>query len=280
MKRKTAFILLIILAAGILCGMGTAEEEAELPVPHLSDETLMTYYSNTIFAGDSLVASFRNYVKTKKKDNPDYFSGIDFRAVNSYLFRYATSRYIREIHGAHLYDGGLDATLYTIVMNAQPEKLFVLAGLNDTFTTDYTMAMQEVDETGYDRAARYVREMTGLVREASPDTQIYIVSQMPVTEEFVQGLHKVTEVQERFDLVNETVRQECESLEIRYVDLATGLKGKDGLMPQDYSSDHLVHLNEAGFEIFARELLDFAQEEYEAGNLIPAAAGSGEDNRG
>lgn len=277
MKRKTAFILLIILAAGILCGMGTAEEEAELPVPHLSDETLMTYYSNTIFAGDSLVASFRNYVKTKKKDNPDYFSGIDFRAVNSYLFRYATSRYIREIHGAHLYDGGLDATLYTIVMNAQPEKLFVLAGLNDTFTTDYTMAMQEVDETGYDRAARYVREMTGLVREASPDTQIYIVSQMPVTRTFEQGINKYEAVRDRFDLVNETVRQECETLGIHYVDLASGLKDGEGLLPDKYCIDEKIHLNDDGYEIFARELLDFAQAEYENGNWDPFRRNTGEE---
>ena len=74
------------------------------------------------------------------------------------------------------------------------------------------------------------------------------------------------------DLVNETVRLECEALGIRYVDLAAGLKGEDGLLPAAYCGDGLVHLNDDGYEIFARELLDFAQAEYEAGNWIPEAA--------
>ena len=198
MKKQTVVLLLMVLVLGMLCGTGTAETpEKENAESRLSDEVLMTYYNNTIFAGDSQVAKFRYFVKIKRAEIPDYFAGIDFRTVNNYKFRYATYRTLREPTGAHLSDGGLDVTLYIIVKKVQPERLFVLAGLNDAFTTDYTMAMQGVEETGYDRAARYVREMTELVREASPETEIHIVSQMPVTEEFVQGTHKGKDVQDR-----------------------------------------------------------------------------------
>lgn len=273
MKKQTVVLLLAVLILGILCGTGAAEtSEKENAVSRLSDEVLMTYYNNTIFAGDSQIAKFRYFVKVKRAEIPDYFTGIDFRTVNNYKFRYATYRTLREPTGAHLSDDGMDETLYYIVKKVQPEKLFLLAGLNDAFTTDYTMAMQGVEETGYDRAARYVREMTELVREASPETRIYIVSQMPVTSEFVQGTNKGKAVQDRFDLVNETVRQECETLGIRYMDLATGLKGADGMLLPQYSENESVHLNSDGYEIFARELLDFAQAEYEAGNWTPAAA--------
>lgn len=278
MKKQTVVLLLMVLVLRMLCGTGAAETpEKGNADSRLSDEVLMTYYNNTIFAGDSQIAKFRYFVKTKRAEIPDYFAGIDFRTVNNYKFRYATYRTLREPTGAHLSDDGMDETLYYIVKKVQPEKLFVLAGLNDAFTTDYTMAMQGVEETGYDRAARYVREMTELVREASPETRIYIVSQMPVTSEFVQGTNKGQVVQDRFDLVNETVRQECETLGIRYVDLAAGLKGEDGMLLPQYSENESIHLNSDGYEIFARELLDYAQAEYEAGNWTPAAAEVGDE---
>ena len=278
MKKQTVVLLLMVLVLGMLCGTGAAETPEKGNADfRLSDEVLMTYYNNTIFAGDSQIAKFRYFVKTKRAEIPDYFAGIDFRTVNNYKFRYATYRTLREPTGAHLSDDGMDETLYYIVKKVQPEKLFVLAGLNDAFTTDYTMAMQGVEETGYDRAARYVREMTELVREASPETRIYIVSQMPVTSEFVQGTNKGKVVQDRFDLVNETVRQECETLGIRYVDLAAGLKGEDGMLLPQYSENESIHLNSDGYEIFARELLDYAQAEYENGNWTPAAAEAGDE---
>ena len=137
---------------------------------------------------------------------------------------------------------------------------------------------QVLSEACDTRTARLiVREMTELVREASPETQIYIVSQMPVTSEFQQGIHMGKEVQDRFDLVNETIRKECETLGIRYVDLASGLKGEDGLLPPEYCEGEKMHLNSDGYEIFARELLDYAQAEYEYGNWTPAAAETGDE---
>ncbi len=276
MRKKTTLLLLAILTAGMLCGTAAAADEADFrdaedTAMRLPDAVLMSYYTDTVFAGDSQVAKFRNFVKVKRKDDPEFFAGVDFRAANSYKFRYVTYRKLEESEGAHLTDGGSKVTLCTIAKKVQPKRLFLLAGLNDAFTTDYNQKQHGKDETGYDRAARYVREMTELIRSVSPDTQIYIVSQMPVTKDFVQGSHKGKDAQERFDLVNETVRQECEVLGIRYVDLATGLKGENGLLPAACCGDGLVHLNDNGYEIFARELLDFAQAEYEAGNWIPEA---------
>ncbi len=279
MKKRIA--LLIILIAGIFCLPGIAENLPESGsvegAERLPDKILMTFFENTIFAGDSQVAKFRNFVKVKMAADPGYFSGVDFRAMNSYKFMYAAHKYPQEKNGAHLTDEGLDVTLYDIVKKKHPGRVFMLAGLNDAFTTDYTERMQGVDETGYDRAARYVREMTGLIREVSPETEIYIVSQMPVTRTFEQGINKYEAVRDRFDLVNETVRQECETLGIHYVDLASGLKDEEGLLPDKYCIDEKMHLNDDGYEIFARELLDFAQAEYENGNWDPFRNNTGEE---
>jgi lysophospholipase L1-like esterase len=265
-------LLAMLLSAGIL-GAACAEAlpAAEQTADWLSNDVLMTFFDHSMFVGDSQMAKFRDYVKRKWSENPDFFSNVDFRAENSYLFRFVGYKFIpsAEKHYIHLTDGGEDTTLYEIVKKKLPQKIFVLAGLNDALTTDYTMEVQGRDETGYDRAARYVREMTELVREVSPETEIYVISQMPVAREFKQGINDCYACRDRFDLVNTTVQAECEKLGIRYLDLATGLKDKEGLMPEEYCESGWLHLNDAGYAVFARELLDFAQAEYEAGRWTP-----------
>ena len=272
MRKMIVILLAMLLSAGIL-GAACAEAlpAAEQTADRLSNDVLMTFFDHSMFVGDSQMAKFRNYVKRKWSENPDFFSNVDFRAENSYLFRFVGYKFIpsAEKHYVHLTDGGEDTTLYEIVKKKLPQKIFVLAGLNDALTTDYTMEVQGQDETGYDRAARYVREMTELVREVSPETEIYVISQMPVAREFKQGINDCYACRDRFDLVNTTVQAECEKLGIRYLDLATGLKDKEGLMPEEYCESGSLHLNDAGYAVFARELLDFAQAEYAAGRWTP-----------
>ena len=272
MRKVVVFLLVMLLSAGIL-GAACGEDlpGAEKTADRLPDDVLMTFFDHSMFVGDSQMAKFRNYAKRKWSENPNFFRNVDFRAENSYKFRFVGYKSIpaAEKHYIHLTDGGADTTLYEIVKKKLPQKIFVLAGLNDALTTDYTMAVQGRDETGYDRAARYVREMTELVREVSPETEIYVISQMPVAKEFKQGTNDCYACRDRFDLVNTTVQAECEKLGIRYLDLATGLKDAEGLMAEEYCEKGSLHLNDAGYAVFARELLDFAQAEYEAGRWTP-----------
>ena len=267
MKKLTAFLLALMTVAGLFLSAAPARA-GEAP-ERLPDEVLMTYFDGALFAGDSQIAKFQNYVKKQRKNDPGFFEGVVFKAANSYKFRFAAYKTLQESEKAHLTLEGRKTTLYAIVKKDPPKKLFMLAGLNDAFTTDYTKKRNGRDETGYERAARYVREMTALVREAAPETEIFIISQMPVTRNFAQGTNGYRKCQDRFDLVNETVKQECEALGIRFVDLAAGLKDEEGLLPGKYCQDGQCHLNDVGYGIFSQELLDYAQAEYEAGRWTP-----------
>lgn len=275
MRRLAAFLLILIIAAGPLCGTAAAASDkpagGELP-ERLPDEILMSFFDSTMFAGDSMVSMFYNFTKTKWKESPWFFSNVDFRTANSYKLRFASYRTIPsgELKYAHITVLGRKVTLYSVVKDKKPEKLFILAGINDALTTDYTRARQGRDETGVERALRYIRETAEIMREASPGTAVYIVSQMPVTRSYVQGTNKAKKCQERWDEINEAVLAASEELGIRFVDLASGLKGEDGFLPAGLSGDGQYHLNKDGNEILARELLDFAQAEYEAGRWTPA----------
>ena len=280
MKRLIAVLGILLLAAALLPGTGAGEvvrEEAEMPeaedtVMRLPDKVLMTYYDNSLFAGDSLMHSFHNFVNKKRKDDPDYFRGITFRTADSFKFRYATYKNLEEKDGAHLKDGGEKTTLYKIAVKLQPSKVFILAGLNDKLTTDYRQDDGSL-WTGMERACGYVEKVYALLEEASPGTRLYIISQLPVTKTIAK---KRAGVQLRWDAVNEALAAKCEELGARYVEVAASLKGENGLLPADLSSDGEYHLNDKGNEIFARVLLDYAQAEYEAGNWVPEMDAAGE----
>ena len=271
MRRLAALLLLLIWAAGLYCGTGSAEgaavmAEAEDTVMRLPDDVLMTYFDGAMFVGDSQIAKFRNFVKKKRKDDPDYFKNIDFRAENAYKFRFVAYEKIPsgEMKYAHLKDDGKKVTLYYLAGKLRPDRIFILAGINDMLTTDYK------NESGVERAMRYVRGAAELIGKASPGTKVYFITQMPVTRDYVQGTNHAKAVTERWNAINEAIAAESDELGITLVDLASGLKDENGLLPLKYCADGLCHLNDAGYEIFAAELLDFAQSEYEAGNWIPA----------
>lgn len=270
--KKLAVLLLaaaLLLPAAALPEGNAAEviPAAEETVAKLPDATLMTFFDGTMFVGDSQVAKFRNFVKKKWKEDPEYFRNIDFRAENSYKFRFAAYKTIPsgELKYAHITDGGKKVTLYALAQKKKPKRIFILAGINDALTTD------RKEENGVDRAMRYVRGATELIREASPETAVYFITQMPVTKSYTQGSNRFKAVTERWNAINEAIAAESGELGITLVDLASGLKDEDGALPSEYCADGLCHLNDAGYEIFARELLDFAQAEYEAGRWIPGA---------
>ena len=271
MKLRTAVLLwslLVCMGLGLCAGAGAEdlpEEPAEETVARLPDDVLMTYYDGTMFVGDSQVRKFQNYVKKTQKKVPGYFANIDFRAENSYKFRFVAYRTIPsgELKYAHLKMKGKKVTLFDIVKEQKPKRVMILAGINDALTTDYK------NENGVERAMRYVRGGTELIREASPETEIFFITQMPVTSRFVQGSNRAPAVKERWDEINSAIRSESEALGIRLMDLTSGLTDEKGFLPGKLCEDGKCHLNDAGYAVFGQNLLDFAQAEYEAGRWTP-----------
>ena len=51
-----------------------------------------------------------------------------------------------------------------------------------------------------------------------------------------------------------------------------GLTDEQGWMPKEITADNDSHLNADGFDIFVRNLLDYAQARYEQGQWVPDPA--------
>lgn len=253
MKRLFALLLGVMLLLGAAFAEQTTDAE-QTESTRLPDDVLVTYYEHSVFVGDSLPRMFRNYVvNVVQKEHPDYFKDVKFYTAYSYQLYSATLRSPSSSKVNLTYKGG-DTTLCRLMGALKPEKLFLLAGLNDK--------IGEKTEKGME----YIDKIMALMEEFSPETQVYFFSLTPVTAKVEK---KRPNLQSKWDAYNEALEQKCAEVGAIYIDIATDLKGEDGLMKSGISHDGEYHLNDKGNAIWLQTLLDFAQSEYDALRWIP-----------
>ncbi|MBR5109265.1 MAG: hypothetical protein IK099_03635 [Clostridia bacterium] len=250
--KKAIAVLLCLLTLVANAWAFSEETPARLP-----DETLMSFYDQSVFAGDSTIRMFRNYVKERQEKEPSYFSGIRFYSAYSIQLRTLGLEWVNSELTNLTYKGS-DEVLCEIVQRIKPEKVFILAGLNDNFA-------KEKNGEGIDRGMRYVGNIMKAINKHAPGTQVFFFSLTPVTQKVEDTRH----IQALWDQYNERLEQTCLELGATYIDIASALKDENGLLPKSITSEGEYHLNAEGNAIWAQVLLDFAQAQYEAGLWSP-----------
>lgn len=245
---------LCALALCITMLLGAGAHGESLP-ERLPDAQLITYYDDSAFVGDSMIRVFRTYVAdVVQRENPAYFESTRFFGVINYTL-YAASLYNPPENYVNISYRGEQVSLVQLMRSLKPGKLFVLVGMNDYIAEKP------------DKGMTYVERIVTRVAEVSPETQVYFFSLTPVTAKVVK---KAPDRQQLWDEYNVLLAQKCAELGAVYVDIATALKGEDGLLPDDISDDGEYHLNNDGNARWLQALMDFAQQEYEAGRWTPA----------
>ena len=126
MKKTNLPRLLLVLLCCLLAFPGNAgiaeDSRADASAARLPDSVLMTYYDHSMFAGDSLICMFRNYVRARQKTDPQYFAGIDFRCAYSFTLQMAAWEKVMESSSANLKYKAREMTLSQIAQTLQPEK--------------------------------------------------------------------------------------------------------------------------------------------------------------
>jgi hypothetical protein len=242
--------LLILLLCALMVLPSAARADAAPSADRLPDETLMTYFDHSLFIGDSVVRMFRNYVKDVQKKDPGYFSGVKFYSAYNYQLFTATMEYINT-NRVNLTYKGSDVTMAEIMRREQPARLFILAGLN------------ELIHQNIPRADRYIPKIMALRDKYSPETEVYFLSLTPVTQKI--GSKR----QNGHNEYNLWLEQKCAEVGASYIEISARLKDETGFLPKKLSIDGEFHLNTSGNAIFAQELLDYAQAQYEKGLWAP-----------
>ena len=129
--------------------------------------------------------------------------------------------------------------------------MFILIGLNDRIYEHI------------DRAENYFDKILLQRDEYYPETELVFMSLTPVTDKWKQKTRdKIVEY-------NEWLKEKCEASGATYMDIREGLTDEEGCLPKKITTDAESHLNEEGFDILIRTLLDYAQGRYEDGMWIP-----------
>ena len=242
-------VLCLCLCVILLAGTGRAEEKKE----RLPDAQLMRFYDNSLFVGDSQIRNFGNYLRKLRREDPDIFAGVKcFGAYSLQMRTLGWEKPSSDENEVQLTYKGRNATLTGIAKAEEPRMVFILVGMNDKIY-EHT-----------DRADGYFDKILLRRDEFFPETEICFLSLTPVTD------RNKERIRDKINEYNEWLKAKCGQTGATYIDVTAGLADDNGWLPKEITSDADCHLNDKGFDIFIRNLLDYAQSRYEAGTWDPA----------
>lgn len=238
----------LFLCAILFAGMSSAEKKAKL-----TDKTLMQFFRRSIFVGDSQMRNMGNYLRKKRKEDPEFFAGVKcFGEYNLQMKMLTLRTPDPDPNAIQLTYNGVGATLISIAKAEKPKRIFILIGLND-------LIFEHVD-----RADRYIDKIMRIRDEEFPETKVYFMSLIPVTD------NREKKIRDEINEYNAWLKRKCGKTGAEYMDVTAGLKDKEGWLPRSITTDADSHLNIQGFDILIRNLLDYAQIQYKKGLWDPA----------
>ena len=247
MKRLIAWILCLIL----ICPLARAER--------LSEKTLLSYYDDCLFVGDSIMQGFVRYRSTMRQRDPAFLENLTVVCTSS-ISLYTASRHVMDQESYFLYRG-MKCSMYDIVKTLKPKRVFILLGLNDPVGLKIDKAMSWIE---------YIIES---MPSYSKNTEVCFFSHTPVTETYCRT-KKREGYPDKIDEYNSRLREICSRLGATYVEIAEPLRDENGFLAAAYTSDNLCHLNDDGVALWIQTLMDYAQEQYDAGAWVPESVDS------
>ena len=221
----------------------------------LPDKVLMSFYDQSLIIGDSQMRNLGNYMRRMRNKDPEFFPGVKcYGEYSLQMRRLAQKNPDSDPDAIQLTYKGRTATLTGIAMAENPRNVFILIGLND-------LIFQHID-----RADNYIDRITALRDEYFPETSLFFMSLTPVTAKRTQ------KQRDEIAAYNAWLEEKCGKIRAEYMDITAGLTDEQGWMPKEITADNDSHLNADGFDIFVRNLLDYAQARYEQGLWVPDPA--------
>lgn len=124
------------------------------------------------------------------------------------------------------------------VIRHQPKKLFLLIGVNDI-----------ARGVSADVICQNIFTILHRIKEASPTTQVYVQSILPVNDKFTKfpGLMKKASL---IPLINKVLENNAERHQYTYIDLHTRMADGTGKLREEFTNDGL-HLLQPAYEHWA-----------------------------
>ncbi len=201
-----------------------ASNEIINPVP-LSEKLSETYLGKCAFVGDSLTAGLSDYQYVSSK-NVIAEVGLNIDKINTQTIR----------------TGAGEKTALEALVDLSPENIYIMLGSNGIEW------LSDKDMIGY------YKEFTDSIKEALPDSKIYILSIPPVTSEREKASDNPIKNSD-IDRYNSALLDMANENQMYYVDLNTALKGNDGKFSDGDAADDGMHFNKATYQVMIDYIL-------------------------
>ena len=187
------------------------------------------YFDGAAFFGNSLVDGLSRYGGIK---NASFYAATSASVVNVSITQNS------------LLESGDKATLLEAMTETDHEKIYILLGINEIgFEPEYFSQLYGT--------------MLDSIRQAEPDSDIYIMSLSPVT----QACSESSDVfnMERIGAYNDALYALAQDKQCYYVDLCAALAGEDGYLTEEDSTDG-IHLKPEKYPDWAEYLRTHVKE--------------------
>lgn len=213
-------------------GEETAEEPKDKPIP---DEITAEWFDDAVFFGDSITGPLRYYADSE--------GGLG-EAVFCYDASYSVRSAATDAMLLWYCDG--EKTPAEILTEGTFGKVFIQLGIND------------VGVQGVERSIEYWNEFLQKLREAAPDTPIFIQSSLPMcVSAETEKLNN-----EKLNAYNEALRAFALENGCVFVTISEAFRGEDGGLLPEASKDNYVHIWPSWGKVWGAELMKTENYEY------------------
>lgn len=129
------------------------------------------------------------------------------------------------------------------IQQANPKRVFMLMGINDL--ADYSRSVDQI-------AADYV-EFYKTLRDALPETTIYVEGLFPIAQKYDNSKNQITN--EKIDQFNAKIREGIDNNRVYYVDLSASLKDENGQLHDEVTLDGM-HLKKSYYGYWMNLLME------------------------
>jgi lysophospholipase L1-like esterase len=129
------------------------------------------------------------------------------------------------------------------VIKLKPSKLFIKIGINDI---SQNIPIEII--------AKNISFIIERVKVGSPKTKIYIHSVLPTNDNVRMEYPDAYQKNDKVILLNEAIQKEAKKQKVVYIDIHSIFKDKFGQLNEKYAVSDGLHLNDAGYQLWANYL--------------------------
>ena len=203
-------------------------EPAPEPTPDMSPLP-PEFFDDAVFVGDSITNELKVYTYTHDELGAPQFITQDSCSVRN-LAEYGTLISYK----------GKKTSLPDAIADCGAKRVFIMLGIND------------IGVISIDRAMEDWGKFVGMIREKSPDIEIYIQSCTPMYGTSQNG--KMTNA--RIDEYNARLKDFAAENGCCYVEIGAYFKDENGNLISSLTQDYYVHFKQTGCKIWAEALID------------------------